>query len=261
MIIRKRITRTGKRIRPVGTVCVIAGMTAVLSACQGTVNDDCQEIVQEYAGLFLEMDEDGYLYSSALEAVGDYLSGDTSQTEALETLDAVMEEMEDRRDSVGTYTVSSEMSALLEDYGIMPEEFESFGNTRDSDLYNYLLSLETVYGCLLYAEEFSFQYENLSYYYELDTGIHESERGYYYYGCLNYWFAEWEEEQVDLVREQVINQLKDYLPETYIWETDPDVVEQKVMLYLDEVEAYLENMTERLGEQTESLMTEYPYAN
>ncbi|MCD7922162.1 MAG: hypothetical protein LUG27_06960 [Clostridiales bacterium] len=178
-----------------------------------------------------------------------------------DTIEAAMEEMEDRRDSVGTYTVSSEMSALLEDYGIMPEEVESFGNTRDSDLYNYLLSLETVYGCFLYAEEFSFQYENLSYYYELDMGIHESERGYYYYGCLNYWFAEWEEEQVDLVREQVIDQLKDYLPETYTWETDPDVVEQKVMLYLDEVEAYLENMTERLGEQIESLMTEYPYAN
>ncbi|MCC8028201.1 MAG: hypothetical protein LIO75_00065 [Lachnospiraceae bacterium] len=257
MRVERRIAITGKRLKTAGLACVIAGAAAVLPACQGAADDDCGEIVQEYASLFLEMDGDGYLYSQALEAAGDYLSGDVSQAEALETMDTVMDEMEDRRDSVEEYTVSSEMSVLLEAYGIMPEEFESFANTRDSDLYSYLISLETVRGCLLYAEEFAFEYENLSYYYELDTGIHESERGYYYYGCLNYWFAEWEEEQVDLVREQVISQMKDYLPSSYTWETDPDVVEQKAMLYLDEVEAYKESLTEHLGEQKEDLMSVY----
>lgn len=241
------------RSRMTGMICVCMLLLSFLPACQGGVDDDCNEIVQEYAGLFLQMDEDGYLYSTALEAVGDYLDGDISQTEAMETLDDIMDEIENRRDSVETYTVSSGMSTLLEDYGIMPEEFESFGNMRDSDLYHYIVSLETIYSCLLYAEEFSFEYENLSYYYELDTGIHESERGYYYYGCLNYWFAEWEEDQVELVREQVIDQLKDYLPESYTWETDPDVIEQKVMLYLDEVEEYSVSLTEHIGEQNTQL--------
>lgn len=219
----------------------------------GEQTADYRTIVEEYASIFLPIDEDKYLYDCAIGTVGKYISGEENQENALKAVDDVVQELSDRKDKIENYTASTEMTKLMTAYGILPEEFEAFGNSRKANLTSDMIDLQALCEHLKNAEEFDFEHEEVVFWHDLNKAIQDSERGYYYYGCVNYWFSDWDEESVAYVQEHVVNQLKSCLPDTYAWETDKEVIEQKAMRYLDSVEEYLKLAVEHEGETKEDL--------
>lgn len=214
---------------------------------------DYQTIVDEHARLFLPMDQDGSVYDAALEKVGRYITGKIAQAEALEILQDTVETFRDEKEGLEAYTVSEEFGSLLMEYGILPEEFEAFGNSREPQLQSYLTDLESISGYLENADEYAYQYRSVVFWHDLCETLQDSHRGYYYYSGVNYWFAGWKDSQTAYVQEQVIDRLESYIPEGCTWETDREVIEQKTMHYLDLADDCVELAAEFEGQEREEL--------
>ncbi len=218
----------------------------LVSAC-GAKETGYQKIVDEYAKLFLAADEDGKIMWDGLELIGDYLNGNLEQKDAISNLREKIDTLYERMDGVQTYSVDSEFSETLEEYGILPEEFELLGNSRKTWIQDSVSMLEFLQEYLVNAEVTTDDYAELQFFHELYVKIEECERAYFYYACINYWFAEWDEEQTAYVQAQVIDKLQAYYSEEYTWETSRAMTEEKTMLYLDEMEEYMNLMAERIG--------------
>ena len=78
------------------------------------------------------------------------------------------------------------------------------------------------------------------------------EKGFYYYS-INYWFAGWEGDQKAYVEEKVIKNLKSYGAENPVWEDSREAVEQKMNLYLDQMEELQYRLEEHIGRSQEEL--------
>ncbi len=230
-------------------------MTGCGSSSQEAESGDFRVIVDEYASVYLPMDEDGYIYETALDTVGDYLSGNAASDETLAEVESTIDELYERLAGIEDYDTDSEFGALLEEYDIIPEEFEAFANYRSVDLQSYAIDLETVAMYLEYAEVYEYDYEQVVFWHELLDAILEAEKGYYYYGCQNYWFAGWDEEQLAYVDEKATSELQSYISDSFYWEEDRDVAEQLAMRYLDTVDEYLSLEAEHLAQVSEDYAT------
>lgn len=212
------------------------GVFAAMTGCSLEGKTSYESVVMEHARVFLPMDGDGQTYETALTTVGGYLAGEMECEEALKKTDKARCELQEAMDTIKTYEISAEMSELMEKYGIVPEEFEKFGNYRIGELQGYIGELDALCECLEYAESSDSDRQQLEFWHDRCRRIQENNHGYYYYMFINYWFAGWEEKKVDYVKEQILDRLECYLPEDYVWETNVDTIESKGSRYLDAME-------------------------
>lgn len=212
-----------------------------------------QAVVEEHAKIFLPIDGDSAVYDGVLLSVGNYLNGEADRESTLKDVDGAVKQLQDAEEGLEKYELPTGMAALLEECGILPEEFEMFGNSRGMQLETYIQDLESLREHLEHAEEFDFEYEEVKFWHDIYGKVQESNRGYYYYGSVNYWFAGWDAEQAAYVQKQVINKLESCLPENRSWETDREIAEQKANRYLDDIEESLRVISEHLAETKEAL--------
>ncbi len=212
-----------------------------------------QAVVEEHAKIFLPIDGDGAVYDGVILAVGRYLNQETDRESTLKEVDKAVKWLEESEEQLEEYELPAGMPAFLEECGILPEEFEMFGNSRGSQLETYIQDLKSLREHLEYAEEFDFEYEEVEFWHDIYGNVQESNRGYYYYGSVNYWFAGWDVEQAAYVQEKIVDKLESYLPENRSWETDREIVEQKTNRYLDDIEESLGVISGHLAEKKELL--------
>ena len=211
-------------------------MSVYMTGCSPEGKSSYESVVMEHARVFLPMDGDGRSYENALSAAEEYLEGEMKHKDALKQVDQSRRELMEARNTVKAYEVSKEMSQLMEKYGIIPEEFEVFGNCRAGELQGYIENLDALCECLESAEGSDSGHQQLESLYDQCRTIQENNHGYYYYMFINYWFAGWEEKRVDYVKAQIMDRLECYLPEDYVWETDKDTIEEKGSRYLAAME-------------------------
>ena len=94
--------------------------------------------------------------------------------------------------------------------------------------------------------------DDLEFLYGFQRDSQTSEKGFYYYS-INYWFAGWDGDQKAYVEEKVIKNLKSYEAENPVWEDSRDAVEQKMNLYLDQMEELQYRLEEHIGRSQEDL--------
>ena len=75
----------------------------------------------------------------------------------------------------------------------------------------------------------------------------------YQYCGINYWFAGWEEEAADYVKEQVYDKLTSFSAEGEAWQDSREAVEERMTEYLDRLEELVNEWSGYLGEQQEKL--------
>ena len=70
---------------------------------------------------------------------------------------------------------------------------------------------------------------------------------------INYFFCEWEEDAIEQLEEEVISKLQSFTAQGQPWETKKEVIEQKISIYLEELEDVVEQLSEEIGEEQEKL--------
>ena len=149
------------------------------------------------------------------------------------------------------YTLDDKLSDLLEEYDILPEEFEAFGRSQEDELIDTISDAEELFEYLIYSEKSDEMYEDLEKAYKSYKEIQDYMRGVNYYANFNYWFAEWDEEMTAYIQEQVTPELKSCVSKDFVWENDRDVVERKAMRYMDDLEDYIAVLAKQNGEKKE----------
>ena len=210
-------------------MALLAG--ALLAGCgnKADARENYRQIVDDYAVFTLEQDGDSAAYDKALEAVGIYLENDDGDSleKARRAVSDTIGRMEEDAGQAVSYELSEELAAVLAGYGVDQEEYTINANMRSAYLSDYIENLKT-----------------LQYYLEL--------KGFYYYS-INYWFAGWEGNQKAYVEEKVIKNLKSYGAENPVWEDSREAVEQKMNLYLDQMEELQYRLEEHIGRSQEEL--------
>lgn len=254
-IITKWISKGEEDMKRAGILFLIlcGVMSAAVIGCSPERKASYESVVMEHARVFLPMDGDGKAYESALSAAGKYLAGEMEQEEAEKKADKARRELMEAYDTIKTYEITPEMSELMKKHGIVPEEFEVFGNYRAGELQGYIEDVNALCEYLEYAESSDSDYQQLEFWHDQCSTIQENNHGYYYYMFINYWFAGWEEKKVDYVKAQILDRLECYLPEDYAWENDRDTIESKGSRYLDAMDECRTEAALHMGEKKEQL--------
>ena len=231
------------------TLCLMTGSLA--GVCPVSAEEGYQSIVEEYKKIFLTMDDVSYQYDCVLAAVGDYLDEKSNHSDTVETVNNITDTLKEKKDSLEEYTLDDKLSDLLEEYGILPEEFEAFGRSQEDEFTDTISDIEELTEYLEYAEDSEDDYDRLAVAYEEYKDIQDYMKGVNYYTNFNYWFAEWDEEMTDYVQKEVTPEIKSCISEDFVWENDRDVVERKAMRYMDDLEDYIEVLAKHTGEARE----------
>lgn len=217
------------------------------------VSEDFYTVAEDFAPRYLELDQDGAQYDQALDAVEEYLAGEKTQADALSAVQDAVEYYEEALANWETVSISETLSGQLQAVGISPAEYESFANSRPSNLQTQQIDLLSLLSYLQYAESDPDSRENLSWTLSKDQKIQDSMRGYYYYGCFNYWFPDADEKEREYLDVKVTDQLHSYIPEDPVWYSTREEAEEQVMLYLDQVEELLNLFADHVGQQQKDL--------
>lgn len=236
---------------------------ALLAGCGGPaaetpwtaagVSEDFYCVAEDFAARFLTLDADGALYDRSLDAVARYLDGTVSRAEAQETVQTALADVEAALAAEETAVLEESLVEQLQAVGISSTEYELFANSRSSQLQTHQARLTSLDFYLDYAESQADALENLRFFLMTDQAEQDGMRGYYYYGCFNYWFPWADEAEQAYLQAAVTDRLEAYLPEEAAWYTDMETVEEQVMLYLDEVEAVIVLASEHLGQSQADL--------
>lgn len=217
------------------------------------VSEEFYHVTEDFSQRYLELDQDGYQYDQALETVDAYLAGETGQDEAISSLEETIRYFETELDGYETVSLDETLTEHLQAVDISPVEYEMFANGRPSSLQSQQMDLLSLLYYLQYAEEDEASQESLSWHLDQYQEIQDSARGYYYYGCLNYWFPGADDKEREYLNIKVIDQLKSYIPEDPIWCNTREAAEEQVMRYLDAEEVILNQFAEYLGQQQNDL--------
>lgn len=235
--------------------CMLAVFT-VLNGCgkKGEQKREYQKIADDYAALILTEDADSRNYDTALSAVGDYLEQkeEKKKEEAKQTVKDVIEQIQEASEQTKAYVMEEGFEELLKKYLIEPEEYLMFANERKEELYDYLTTLRTLEEYLGGEKEETDSLEALEKEYEMAANTQEIMKSYQYCG-INYWFAGWEKEGRDYVKEQVYDKLTSFSAEGEVWQDSREAVEERMTQYLDRLEELMNEWSDYLGEQQEKL--------
>ena len=253
-------------------LCALAAaLLAVLAGCGAQdaatpwqaedISEDFYYVTGDFSQHFLALDADGARYEQALQAVQEYLDGELSHNEAQtslsQTLDTVQTELDQTEEAVPDDSLTEQLRAV----GISPAEYELFINGRVNELQTHQSRLSTLLFYLENAPGDPHAAENLRFFLAADQAELDSLRGYYYYGCYNYWFTDAQAAEHTYLDKTVTEHLTCYYPADAVWYDEKSETEQRAMLCLDGVEAVVDLTTAHVGnQQTELYQLEQNYA-
>lgn len=236
------------------SILLVCFLLAGCSAVGGKKKEYYKKIVDDFAGITLLQDQDGGAYEKALEAVGIYLKDSNQETlnEARAAVSKTIERMEEDSSSMAEYEMDEEFKELLIKYGLDPEEYKINADMRSGYLAGYISSLQYLEYYLENEGTGSVTRESLEFTYQYDVEEQEYMGGFYYSG-INYWFAEWGEEETAYVKQQVVDKLQYLTAEDPVWEKSRDAVERRLNVYLDTIEKHMDQWLDFIGENQEDL--------
>lgn len=247
-----------KRIHIVACLLTVLALTGCSKTAaspweKAGVTEAFYQVAEDFSDRFLTLDADGARYDQALGAVQQYLDGTISQAEAQAAVRETLADIETLLEDQETVTLSEPLTEQLQAVGISAAEYELFANSRANQLQTQQVRLTSLDFYLTYAEEPGDALEDLRFVWTADCAEQDGLRGYYYYGNFNYWFPWADEAEQAYLQSTVAEQLEAYYPSDAVWYTDAASIEDRVMLYLDEVEAVAALLSEHLGQSQEEL--------
>lgn len=237
-----------------GKETVEAAKSPETAGTEAEADSGYKKIVDDFWSVITVQDQDSASYDRALEAVGAYLedSGPESLKTAQDAVKDTIAQMEADAQTIVPCELDEDFSQLLREYGIDPEEYKINADMRSGYLAGFLNSLDYLDYYLDQEAVTDITREDLEFTYDYDLREQKLLRAYCF-SSVNYWFAEWEPEAVDYVKEQVADRLVSFKTEDSVWEDSRSAVERRGNLYLDEIEKMLDEWTEFIGERQELL--------
>ena len=215
-----------------------------------------RQVVNDCASFVIWGDSCSAVYDEVLERIGDYL--ENPETEALETTEnyvlSVFHVFSREYESLSPYVMDEEFSEALISCGIQPDAYVLWASEPAGDLYRYLNSLISFEYYLMCDRIDDYSHDELVYKYESCCRQQEYYR-IYNYNAINYWFAAWDADKTEYVKQFLVDPLASYGTGNgeKVWETDREIVEAKMTAALDALEELKNDYVRQIGTQEEEL--------
>lgn len=234
------------------SVLVLLLMTGICTGCQEQtknreLSDDMTAFTEIFKECYLIQDEAAAVYTDALEAIETY-AADPGEEARLETMEVLTDASETiLQTDIPACQFSEEIENFLEKRGISIAEFEALSAIGEADKQRYLQNLDHY---LLYFTELSSSGDNppegllieIQYIPQLQRELNE-----YMFYATNEILASFGEEELDYIREEVIDQLKVYNPEDAKWQDSKEDAFQKQEECWTRIEAIEEKLETEAG--------------
>lgn len=218
------------------------------------VSEEFAAVVHDFSVRYKIMDLEGRAYENILEVVDAYLNREITKDQALESLHFYQKLLQDREEKTRSdLKVGEALAKNLKACSISPEEYEMFVNMHKTDLYQLNQQVDILEQNLKNAVEGQPVYENLQFTADIDRQLLEIEKESKYYKDFNYWFYTADESQYDYLEEKVISELQCYIPESPVWYTSEEEINEKVSAAYDEMEEIIEILAKKAGEEQNDL--------
>lgn len=214
-----------------------------------------KEIVDETAKIVGLMDQDSRDYDLALQEIEGYLEALDPErlSDVQQKIQEAMAEFQTRQDEAKPYEMAEDFADILVENNIDPEEYQMNADSRISSLGRYTARLETMDTYLEMASILPESVEkDLRFMYEYNLEEQRIIRGYQYC-AVNYWFADWEGEGAEYAKQQIADQLESFVLEESVWETSREGTEQRMEVYLNQLEEQISELTDYIGGVQEEL--------
>lgn len=235
---------------------IIGLACSFLLPCVSLAQSGEEEIIQDFKSIIMLQDTDSYTYDKALEKVGWYVEGtdeehfEETKEYLEETLIQFQKELEMCAET--SYEMTEEFQMNLTEWGIEPEEYQMNADIRAVYLNGYEQNITLLLSVLEKKEKGYEVQEILENLYEQDIQVQECMRKSRFYE-INYFFSSWDEEAVEKLDEEVLSELKSYRSFGQPWESDKKVIEEKIEVYLGQLEAIISGLSEKVGAEQEEL--------
>lgn len=218
------------------------------------ISEDKKRIVDNYAEIMMLQDQDSASYDRMMDAVSEYIEEPTPEKkqQTIELLDEMMGDMAALADSYERCQLDDDFAKLLEENGIMSAEYEMNADGRYQILGEYVYDMYVLKYAMEEADYDEDAMAELIKTYDRFLEVQKNWRAYYY-TSVNYWFAGWDEEDVDYIKQNVLDKFQSLNAETPTWETDRDAVELRMETYFSVIEDILNDIAEEIGEEIEQL--------
>lgn len=233
----------------------VLAVLLLLAGCSGKEQaDGYKVIVDDYAAIILQRDLDSADYDNALAVVGTYMEkqNDAALQSARTLLGDTILRMEEASEGITSYQMKEDFSKLLQEHGIESEEYMWNADERKQTLEDYMITMKALDEYLSYEEDHSLMDQSLAMQYEMAVKVQNIMRSYEYCG-INYWFAGWEEEKQEYIRQEVYEKLLSFDAPEETWQDDRDAVEERMGIYLNELEELYQEWANYLGEYQDEL--------
>ena len=184
----------------------------------GELTKEMLEFTEVFKECYIAQDEVAAVYTDTLEAIEIYVEepGEEARMETIEILTDASETIQ--QTEIPACQFSEEIESFLETRGISIAEFEALSAMGEADKQRYLDDLEHY---LVYLTEFGNFEDNLpgGLLIEMEYSPRmQRELNEYMFYATNEILVSFEEEEVDYLKEEVIDQLKVYNPEDVKWQ-------------------------------------------
>ena len=250
-----------RRLVPMLTAAAV--VSAALGGCADTASTDTSEnrrqIVDDMAPAILLIDSISALRDEALDIVGRYAESgsDEDLQEAMEALEDTYDELlklEEQAEQYADAELTEEYLTILEEEDISAQDYLTFMTIPATNLENYSFEIYYLYSDLAdlyYGVET--QEESFVFNYETQVLNQQYERQYGWYAYVNYWFAEWEDEDLDYVQEQILDHLTSLNTEGLEWDSSRDSIETRINAIIDNIETLTVELEAYVEEEEDAL--------
>ena len=235
-------------------ICLFAGCSNKVI----TTNDRYTDVVHQHKEIYVELDENGYVFDYVLDNLDDYIEGKISEEKMIEFVQTTMGDFKQQLEDVEPYRIDDEFNEVLVGNDIVPKDFEQFANFRVPQLTEMVGQLEKIYNVLT-VQKGDLQKETLKIISEKYSNVQENYKKYYFYGCFNYFFSSWGNVQTKYAMDIIVPEVREYIVEDFVWENDKEVLNNNITGYLAEIDKDLKAVEElELGNEAVEEVVEEP---
>lgn len=206
-----------------------------------------EKAVTLIADYVLPLDEAGVLFEEEMAEIGDCLDGEGELASLRTSLLDMAGKIETIAQELTEYVSPDDAEEIMEACGIDKADYEAVQVYLIDDIYSLADELSYFYQMYFYDytdEEVEAYLEEFRENLEFEEKCWEAKKGYCYYLYINYFFAEWDEEELKVVEEKLLSELSVLDGDDFEWKNQRDDTEAMIEEYLDQYEEYNQQYAE-----------------
>ena len=220
---------------------LLAGCGSTEDGSSGSANssEERQLLTDVFAGIILTSDESSAVIDTVIEDMAAYAESesDVDLLILIETLQEASDRIDEIQDAYTYEDALEDFIEILEAEEISELDYTTFAEMVEDDIVSCQLDIYEIENAVIGLYNGDCDMDYFTTLYELLEEKQTILKQYGWYMYVNYWFADWEGDDLDYVQGQILAELDSYDTAGLEWDDDRDSIEIRANAILDNLES------------------------